>query len=558
MIILPENNSLLRGLVGAWCPSAGPTGNVLRDLSGYRNNGVLTNMDASSDWVIDGGKYALDFDGSNDYVVANNRMVGQTMPQMTCSCWMLIRSSYGLAMNCNWINGFVWYVIPGSSVQTLFIGSGAPANATIPNTFNVWRHYWFSFDNGTTRAGYDGIQNRNVTYGITPNFVTSWGAAPRNNLQMNIGGYGTSETVNGLMDDVMWWNRVLSQNEIRQLYNLGRGVVGKLFTQKTQRRNFILPSPKTQTRKPNARGSLISRPPIESNYKNGMPLRDNEPLYPNLFKGLVGYWSPSAGPTGNRLRDLSGYNNHGTLTNMDAGTDWVVSGGKYALDFDVTNDYVDIGTRQYLSSGAPATVAWWERVTSSGAGYVSRFRLATGTRDLAVLRTDIPGYFGISTFNVSLAACKQFTGAPSTVNSVGIWRHFSLIMRAGPDATSDANWSLVVDGVQYDATAALNGNLANGNNRIGWDGADAGANCQIAEFAIFNRALGVNECRRLYQLGRGGMLRSRRQSQKFTQELSTTFVKKDGEWCETEKSYIKKNNVWVPSNPVIYTNGNWR
>ena len=242
----------------------------------------------------------------------------------------------------------------------------------------------------------------------------------------------------------------------------------------------------------------------------------DESAHRDLWDGVVGYWAPCLGPTGTRLHDVSRFNNWGTLTNMDAATDWVVDGGQYALDFDVTNDYVDIGTRQYLSSGAPATVAWWERVTSSGAGYVSRFRLATGARDLAVLRTDIPGYFGISTFNISLAACKQFTGAPSTVNSVGIWRHFSLIMRAGPDATSDANWSLVVDGVQYDATAALNGNLANGNNRIGWDGADAGANCQIAEFAIFNRALGVNECRRLYQLGRGGMLERRRRRRVYS------------------------------------------
>ena len=41
--------------------------------------------------------------------------------------------------------------------------------------------------------------------------------------------------------------------------------------------------------------------------------------------------------------DRSGYGNHGTLTNMDPGTDWVPSGGKLALDFDVSNDYVSVG-----------------------------------------------------------------------------------------------------------------------------------------------------------------------------------------------------------------------
>jgi hypothetical protein len=236
----------------------------------------------------------------------------------------------------------------------------------------------------------------------------------------------------------------------------------------------------------------------------------------NLWDGVVGYWAPCLGPTGTRLHDVSRGNNWGTLTNMDAATDWVISGGQYALDFDATDDYVDIGTRQYLSSGSAATVAWWERVTSSGLGYYSRFRLATGARDMAVLRTDNNSYRGIATFNVSAGASKNFVSAPSVANSVGIWRHLALVMRAGPDATANADWSLIVDGVEYAATNGGAGSIANGNNRIGWDSADAGANCQIAELAIYSRALGVNECQRLYQLGRGGILERRRRRRVYS------------------------------------------
>jgi hypothetical protein len=224
-----------------------------------------------------------------------------------------------------------------------------------------------------------------------------------------------------------------------------------------------------------------------------------------ILQGLVGAWCPSLGPSGYRLLDRTVRVNHGTFTNMDAGSDWLGSPGGWALDFDATNDFVDIGTRQYLSSGSPATVAWWERITSSGAGYYSRFRLATGARDMCVLRTDQGNYLGISTFNVSAGASKQFAGAPSVANSVGIWRHFALIMRAGPDATANADWSLVVDGVEYAATAAGAGTVVNANNRIGWDGVDNGANCQIAEFAIFNRAMTMPSLRQLYQLGRNGL-----------------------------------------------------
>lgn len=63
--------------------------------------------------------------------------------------------------------------------------------------------------------------------------------------------------------------------------------------------------------------------------------------YPNLWDGCVGAYCPSMDNSrSNRLSDLSGRNNHGTLTSMDPGTDFVASEHGMALDFDATNDYV--------------------------------------------------------------------------------------------------------------------------------------------------------------------------------------------------------------------------
>ena len=56
--------------------------------------------------------------------------------------------------------------------------------------------------------------------------------------------------------------------------------------------------------------------------------------YSSLRQGLVGAWCPSLGATGYRLLDRSGYGNHGTLTNMDAGTDWV--GGLYGPNIEIS------------------------------------------------------------------------------------------------------------------------------------------------------------------------------------------------------------------------------
>ena len=72
-----------------------------------------------------------------------------------------------------------------------------------------------------------------------------------------------------------------------------------------------------------------------------------------LLDGIIGCWSPSLGATGYRLIDRSLYKNHGTLTNMDAGTDWVASPVGVVLDFDATNDYIAIGSPQSISGAYP-------------------------------------------------------------------------------------------------------------------------------------------------------------------------------------------------------------
>jgi len=80
-----------------------------------------------------------------------------------------------------------------------------------------------------------------------------------------------------------------------------------------------------------------------------------------LNDGLVFWWKGLPSKTGGITAfDLSGYGNHGTLTNMDPATDWVAGprGGR-ALDFDGVNDYVDCGTDSSLDNGADTTISVW-------------------------------------------------------------------------------------------------------------------------------------------------------------------------------------------------------
>jgi len=112
----------------------------------------------------------------------------------------------------------------------------------------------------------------------------------------------------------------------------------------------------------------IWTPQHRPSWKQGFARGPAEARYPGLWKGLVGAWFPSLGPTGLTLRDISGRGNHGTLTSMDPATDWVVTEKGYALDFDGTNDYVNLGVPKVLTAGvATLSCFCWFRTANLAA-----------------------------------------------------------------------------------------------------------------------------------------------------------------------------------------------
>jgi len=96
-----------------------------------------------------------------------------------------------------------------------------------------------------------------------------------------------------------------------------------------------------------------------------MPIarRRDQSKYPQLWDGLVGAWYPGAGPSGNTLYDLSGRDNHGTLTN---GPTWVDGRGGKALNFDGVDDYVNSPLNK-TAIGNRLTISMWIYPTGSQA-----------------------------------------------------------------------------------------------------------------------------------------------------------------------------------------------
>ena len=143
-------------------------------------------------------------------------------------------------------------------------------------------------------------------------------------------------------------------------------------------------------------------------YRSGFysPRRGGTPKYPSLWDGCVGAWAPSLGATGSRLFDHSAYGNHGTLTNMDAASDWVVSGGKWALDFDGTNDYVttDAGRALKSTGSGDATFAAFVRFKDTARADFLIWKASSGTPDISLYSSGVSQlslYVDASEINVS-------------------------------------------------------------------------------------------------------------------------------------------------------------
>ena len=105
----------------------------------------------------------------------------------------------------------------------------------------------------------------------------------------------------------------------------------------------------------------------QPSYHQGFARSAGESAYPGLWKGLVGAWVPALGVSGGILRDVSGYGNHGNLTN---GPTWVVgTRGGYALNMVRTSTHhVDIPTgesRFDFDLNDDFSISGWYRHTSA-------------------------------------------------------------------------------------------------------------------------------------------------------------------------------------------------
>ena len=439
-IFLPPNNL---GLVGYWS-FEDTTGTIATDFSGNGNVGTLTNMDASTDWVAGKIGKALDFDGSNDYVnVPSPVNLPTGLDPVTLSVWFYL-DSYGVSRPqiLGYGGGqFHWFDVGLNNTaggNFLFIRwYGTDTSSAVKPALNTWHHVAV-IDDGTNAIMYlNGVQIINTTRPNTSTYT-------KESSFLRIGKWTDDEAndyFDGKIDDVRIYSRTLSATEITNLYS---------------------------------RSSKIQK--VKSGITNN---------------GLVGYWS-FEDATGTKATDFSGQGNTGTLTNMDANTDWVAGKIGKALDFDGVDDYMTATASTLPTGSNPVTVAAWFYVNS----YDNIRTAIAGYGQLATNYANFEMIIGTSGENRRIMIVTEGTSMYGTASvTTGIWHHGVII----DDGT---NMEIYLDG-QLDASAArlsVSNKLSQYvyigdyiNQSESWE-----LNGKVDDVRIYNRALSATEILTLY------------------------------------------------------------
>jgi hypothetical protein len=202
---------------------------------------------------------------------------------------------------------------------------------------------------------------------------------------------------------------------------------------------------------------------------------------------------PSFGVTGETLRDVSGNGNHGTLTNMDAASDWVATSKGLALDFDGNIHRISIDSSFFNQKIVDSlSLVCFARCTN-----MNRYQVIGGGQDTTSIRYtasfNAGAYTGRFGFDLETVSTGQARLA-SEVYASNEWHHLV--------GTYDgSSTKLYVDGKLEDSSSSYSGNVQNFNEvRFGDDivfsGRAFGGN--LCNFVIYNRAISTQEIKQLY------------------------------------------------------------
>lgn len=212
-MVQPVNRlcSLNRGLQGWWLGIPGITGGRrfidIWNPGPNGNHGALTNMDPATDWVASSrGGRALDFDGGNQYVRVGAISSLQTS-HVTTSVWVYFYST-ALQMNFFEHQGYVVFK-PTTQNIVVFFNSDNRGSAAAAIVAGRWYHVATTYDKVNVRIYIDGVL-RGLGYQTAALSYSGF---------TDFGGTGTTNNLDGLLDDARIFNRALTASEVEAVFH---------------------------------------------------------------------------------------------------------------------------------------------------------------------------------------------------------------------------------------------------------------------------------------------------------------------------------------------------
>jgi hypothetical protein len=471
-----QQDAMTNGLVGYWSFNGQDiSGTTAYDRSGQGNNGTLTNGPTPTFGKVG---QALSFDGTDDYIDAgNNSSVRPSFP-FSVSSWMKLSSlasstpilTSSDVASSGIYSGFTLLVATDGSIEARVGNDGgcvswARKSFTTSSgviTTGAWYHVSAVFTDINTFAIYvNGVNQTGTLAGESDTIAYAAG----NKLRIGVM-YDTCSSVsryaNGVIDEPRIYNRALSADEVKNLYDLG--------------------TPQTVNASQNS----------------------------SMTSGLVGEWSfNGADISGTTAYDRSGSGNNGTLTNGPTPTFGKVG---QALSFDGTDDYISVAdpASGVLDFGTgDFSISVWVKVMSSNSGrLINKWNGSSSEGWILDVNTTTGGSnsAGHIRFRMRDTAENNFDYAHNVSIHDGEWHHIAVSL----DRDSTTGLVLYKDGAVAGAAqdpTSVSGSLSiagalNMGALPSVVGGEAYFSGSIDEVRIYNRALSAAEITALYNQGR--------------------------------------------------------
>ncbi|MEZ4156368.1 MAG: LamG domain-containing protein [Candidatus Paceibacterota bacterium] len=442
------------GLVGYWSFNDGD-GTGVSDSSGNGHNGTITQSGGLPAYINAGKLGAgISFDGAGGTISFGSATTLDNIEEqgggITTSFWIKPgRATYGIFGKAssapNTSNG-TWRISSASlkmQFQKSYSTTVLHRRTSLDLKEDEWNHVIVIWD-GTANASGVSIYINGVegSYSVSTDGVGTKVSDASNNLNMNFGG----GKIQGPLDELRLYNRILSANEIAALYSAGVARIN---------------------------ASTVGR---------------------GVTDGLVGHWTfDGQDLTTTTSTDRSGNGNDGILQN-----DVKPAIGKLGqgLKFDGLNNYVRIPNSASLNPSY-ITVAAWIKTDATGTYQQIIDKDNTSDKRVWQFRVTNSNKVEFIPFNASTNGSKV---GDITVTD-GVWHHV-----AGTWDGSDIK--VYIDGVQDGSGSSFSGSLRTGqtnNIAIGQLSGGQGNtfNGTIDDARIYNRALSASEIDQLYKLGEG-------------------------------------------------------